>query len=172
MKKIFLLICGAVTALLAGCATPQYVAVGPNWQALYNAPEGGAAKVSVAAAKDRFTVGEKMSFTVESDKSGKLWLITVGPDDAKRLVFPNSYATDNSIEGGKAVQLPGDMESWSLRAADPLGENLVVAIVTGRDAQVEDVGDLLMSPDFTKAIALNREPLKYGLANTVITVAR
>jgi hypothetical protein len=171
MKKLLLLMCMFLTAFMSGCAT-QYVAVGPNWQALYNAPDGGAAKVSIEATKERFMVGEKMGFSVESNKSGKLWLITVGPDDAKRLVFPNRYATDNSIEAGKAVQLPGELESWNLRAAEPLGQNLVVAIVTGRDARQEDVGELLMSPDFTKAIALNREPLKYGLAKMVVSVAR
>ena len=170
MKRVLLLIFGAAALLLAGCA--QYVVVGPNWQALYNAPEGGAARVSISTEKERLTVGEKMSFTVESDKSGKVWLITVGPDDVRRLVFPNRYATDNSIEKHKAVQLPGELESWSLKASEPLGNNLVVAIVTGRDAQEEDIRDLLRGPDFSKSLAIEREPLKYGLAKTIITVAR
>lgn len=170
MKKLLLFIFGAAAMCLTGCS--QHLVVGPNWQALYNAPEGGAANVSLSTAKDRLTVGEKMAFTVESDKAGKLWLITVGPDDVRRLVFPNQYTTDNTIARGKAVQLPDDMESWSLKASEPVGNNLVVAIVTGRDAQEEDVRELLMTPAFSKSLSLNREPLKYGLTKTIITVTR
>ncbi len=170
MKKLIMLLCVATLFCLAGCA--QYVAVGPNWRALYDAPDGGAARVSLSTAKEHLTVGEKMAFTVESDKSGKLWLITVGPDDVKRLVFPNRYSSDNSIEWGKPVQLPDGMESWSLRASEPVGNNLVVAIVTGRDAGVEDVRELLMSPDFSKSMELRRERFKYGLSKLVVTVTR
>jgi Domain of unknown function (DUF4384) len=172
MKQYILILLVLAIGSLAGCSGPTYMAVGPNWQALYNAPEGVAAKVTLSPGKDAYVVGEKMTFTVKSDKAGKLWLITVGPDDVKRLIFPNSFALDNSIDADKPVRLPGEMESWSMKASEPLGKSLVVAIVTGKDARKEDVGEMLMSSEFSKSISLGREPIKYGMAKQVVNVER
>jgi len=166
------MIAWALSLAVSGCST-QYVAVGQNWQALYNAPNGEAANVTLSSPKDTYKIGELMSFSVESNKPGKLWLITVGPEDKPELIFPNALVKDNSIEPSKKITLPGEMESWKMRAAEPLGRNLVVAMVTGRDATLQDINEFLLGAGLkNKSISFEKGSIKYGLDKKVVTIER
>lgn len=172
MKKLTALLLALAALAAAGCQTTTYVPVGQRWQALYGAPRGDAAQVSLAPGKSAYKVGETMSFTVSSDKEGKLWLITVGPDDKPVLVFPNPYVQDNVIPGNREITIPGEMESWKIRAAEPVGRNLVVAMVTGRDATLDDIKEFLHEAGVTKEIVLERAGFKYGMDRKIVEVRR
>lgn len=174
MKKLILL--ALTTALFSGCATTrtEYVHVGQNWNQLNSLPAGKDVTVGVVSAKETYRVGETMSFTVTSDKPGKLWLVTVGPDDDVSLVYPNELATDNTVVAEVPVHIPSSGAAWDMKASEPLGRNIVLALVTTGDMDRDQVVAILKGESGqqqSKAIVIEQKSPKWGSAKIVVNVS-
>ncbi len=74
--------------------------------------------------------GQLMEVSVESEKSGYLYLLYKQADGSEKCLFPNQYDSDNSITAGRKITLPTASTRFRLRIAPPLGDELLVALVT------------------------------------------
>lgn len=175
MKRMLFTLVAA--ALLAGCATApvttEYVNVGPVWSQIYNLPAGNEVAVKVQTDKEQYRVGDTMNFTVTANAGGKLWLVTVAPDDTVSLLFPNQLEPNNEISAEKPLNIPGTGSAYDLKAAEPVGKNVVLALVTTGDMGREQVLEILRGKNqqqATKAIAIEQRSPRWGSARSVVTV--
>ena len=175
MKKTVLALITAT--LLAGCATAptttEYVNVGPVWSQLYNLPAGKDVAVKVETDKPEYAVGERMQFTATAKADGKLWLVTVSPDDEVSLLFPNQLSPNNAVEAGTPLVIPALNSQYDLKAAEPVGKNVVLALVTTGNMGRDQVLEILRGKNqqqVSKAIAIEQRSPRWGSAKSVITV--
>ena len=90
---------------LSGCAT-TYVHVGPNWDTIHNLEASEIPiKVKVYGTSSA-KLGDTLKFTVTSEKSGRLWVVQVDPNDELLQLFPNNVSGTNWIDGGKSLTVP------------------------------------------------------------------
>jgi len=75
-------------------------------------------RVSVDRASGIYEQGELMQVSVESEKTGYLYLLYKQADDT------------NKITGGRKITLPTTTSRFQLRIAPPLGAELLIALVT------------------------------------------
>jgi hypothetical protein len=89
-------------------------------------------KVVVGVNKDdAFSLGEEVFIDVTSDQAGYLYVISVDAEGKINLLFPNVYQQDNAIPAGKKVTIPDpDNKKFRIKAAPPVGKELVKALVT------------------------------------------
>ena len=99
-----------------------------------------AVRVSVDRKDRTYEKGELMRVTVRSQRDGFLYVINKQADGSVKCLFPNLYDSDNEIEGGQRITIPTSKQRFKLRCNDPLGEELVIAIVTDRQIAVEQLG--------------------------------
>lgn len=166
MKKILMFIFLAV--MFSGCVTGRDNA-GSQWSAL-DSLSGGKVEVELIAKNKSYEVGESMSFTVKSEASGRLWLVSVGPKGELSLIFPNENSSDNAIKAEVSLSLPPEEADWQMVAARPTGDNLVVALVTGPFIDKGRLMSILSADGKTIASELERESPKWGSAKTIVKV--
>ncbi len=170
-KGIFVLF--LLSAIMTGCGTTRdYVHVGENWAYLDRLPAGEGAKVAVRADKGTYRIGEVMEFTVKADSPGKLWIITVGPDDHTMIVFPRARSRENSIRANEPLRIPGKDRDWSMVASEPAGANLVIAMVTGPSVTFDDVAKAVHDNSIEDLMAVHGLFSKWGKGKTVIEIRK
>ncbi len=167
LKIIALIPLFSFVIALAGCPRTEYVHVGSNWEALSRLDPGEAGfKVTGKVIPATAELGEPLRFEVRSEKPGRLWILSVDSDDELSLVFPNAQEEDNAIRGGRTVQVPAEDATWTIEAAEPLGESLVAFLVTDEDVVPEDILDR----DADKAIRVVSGRRYWGVATKVMEV--
>lgn len=128
-----------LVASVTGCKEVEYIHVGPNWDAVQKVANAEQ-KFSVrASAETEYRVGDKVQLEVKSDRSGRLWIVQVDPNDHVELMFPNDEVTDNAIVADKTLELPPKGATWSVEVSEPVGKNLIAFIVTEGNADLRDV---------------------------------
>jgi hypothetical protein len=85
--------------------------------------------LQVTSNKPRLPVGELVEFEIDVPRAGYLNVIDVGPDDEPTILFPNGDHPDNRVEPGK-IRLGSQQMNFDIRATEPAGPSLVVAILT------------------------------------------
>jgi len=96
-----------------------------------------AVRVSVDRKDRTYEKGELMRVTVRSQRDGHLYMLYKQADGSTKCLFPNLYESDNGIEGGKDITIPTKNQGFKLRCNDPLGDELLVAIVSQRPLAIE-----------------------------------
>lgn len=87
-------------------------------------------RVNVDRPDGIYEEGQLMEVSVESEKSGYLYLLYKQADGSEKCLFPNQYDSDNSITAGRKITLPTTSTRFRLRIAPPLGDELLIALVT------------------------------------------
>lgn len=83
----------------------------------------------VASNKPSLPVGDLIEFEIEVPRAGYLNVIDVGPDDEPTILFPNRDHPNNGVRTGK-IRLGSQQMNFEIRAAEPTGPSLVVAVLT------------------------------------------
>lgn len=182
MKKYFIVLCSVCIGLaLTACKDSksqqstannakmrtEYIHVGQNWDAVYrtNSPEN---KVKVAVtSKEKIKVGDQMSFSVTSDKDGKLWVIQVDPDDKVTTLLPNSVEKGNDIKAKHPFRFPPAGANWSVQASKPAGKSIIAFIVTTGGS---GLADAIAAKDMAKSLAIVEQAPAWGIAKVVVDV--
>lgn len=171
MNKIKVLFyCLAMVTLfgLSACST-KYVHVGPNWDSIHTLKASEKTFTVQAQGTTKAALGETVEFFVTSEKSGRLWVVKVDPDDDIALLFPNSVSGTNWIDAGKLVSVPPTGEGWDIVAAEPTGLSTIAFIVTDPDT---DLGDVLNGQDATmsKAFAFLKTRSSWAIDHLVVEI--
>lgn len=168
-KSFGLILLGLMLSLfISGCNEDRYIHVGPNWEAIHTLEPSNKHFNVELKAKQHLVKGDTLSFKINSGKSGKLWLVQVGPDDRIILLFPNEVSKENEIQADQWVTVPADYEDYEIRAEAPFGKSTIAAIVTTNNLSLEEV--LSVKNDMKKAFILIDTAPQWGLAHKVIDV--
>ena len=131
-----------LAASLHGCTgiTPATPSDQTNWATLdsrnasLNAPQ-----VKVETNAQSYQVGDPIRFRVSSNKSGRLWVVSVNSHNEATILLPNEAMQDNVISAGESFDIPNKMGGQELRAASPTGQSLVAFIVTPANKTLDDI---------------------------------
>jgi len=107
--------------------------------------------------------GEKMTFTVRSERAGHLYLISWSAEGKATCLFPNQFQQDNRIEVGKGVMVPSVEAKFDLEVGPPYGAEVVKAIVTPTPLKQLPLDELVKAP---------ATPLEEGRAKTIFVKQR
>jgi metacaspase-1 len=117
--------------------------------------------VIVKADQRIYALGDPIVFKVYTSKAGYLNLFDLGPDGALTLIFPNDFNSDNRVDVGEIIEVPGPrIGDFSFRAIEPTGESRIIALVTSEPVDFKGLGTgsiagafRVFSPDDDAAIA-------------------
>lgn len=168
LAQLFFPILFLAASYLAGCA-PTYVHVGPQWKAIQElAPPENSFRVKARGDKSA-RLGEEMSFSVTSEKPGRLWVVQVDPRDRRTVVFPNSNQRNNAIRAGERFYLPPKNGDWLIEATEPAGESILAFVVTTGDAELSDVL-ALESLGTGKSLRIARRPSGWSVDKLIVNI--
>lgn len=83
-----------------------------------------ASKAVLKIGKDRF------GWQIRSTRDGFVQILGLGPDGTLLLLFPNSQDRNHRIRAGQVLNLPRN--SWPLEAAEPVGREELLVIVSAQ----------------------------------------
>ncbi len=88
-------------------------------------------------------VGEQVWFEVTSEQEGWLILLDINADGEIVQLIPNSLMSEDDmshrIPAGQPVKVPGDASNLIFTAAEPVGDGMLVAIVTEDNVDLDQV---------------------------------
>jgi len=82
--------------------------------------------------KKSFLIGEKLVFSVRSERKGYLYLLAVDSQKTVTLLFPNHLDRDNYIMAGTVATVPGAEFLSEILADEPVGQDTIIAVVSTR----------------------------------------
>lgn len=109
---------------------------GPVWQKLEEIVKKSE-PLSIQTNGSTFRLGQSLIITVDVKREGYLNIVNVGPDDEPTVLFPNKFHPDNFVQPGK-LQLPTDQMKFDLRAQEPVGPSLTVAMLTNNRVNLRE----------------------------------
>ena len=93
-------------------------------------PDHSPFKIKVWTDKKEYQIGEKITFSIESEESCYLTLLDIGPSGNITVIFPNKYHKDNFIISGVTYQIPSPDYGFEFDIQGPAGLERVKAIAT------------------------------------------
>lgn len=85
--------------------------------------------VSVDHENHIYEEDDLMTVTVESTRTGYLYLFYKDASGNVTVLFPNKYHQDNYIEANQKLVIPDNMMFFKLRTAAPFGQEVLQAVV-------------------------------------------
>ncbi|MEZ5471334.1 MAG: DUF4384 domain-containing protein [Marinicella sp.] len=150
----------------------QYIHVGPNWDALQKLDTSSSKFSITSKIKKSYQLGDQITASVKSDRSGKLWVVFVDPNDEVTLMFPNAKSPDNEIGAGKTIKLPEPDSGWAIQAGEPIGQTIVSFIVTTGDVDLFDVLNSSTESTMNEALTLVDTSDQWSIETHVVTVEK
>lgn len=100
-----------------------------------NPAQSFALDLDLLGSKTSFGLGEKISFSVQSDRDGYLTLVDLGTDGTVSILLPNEETPSVRVRAGRRVTYPeGD---FYFEAQPPVGTGMVRAFVTAEPLPIE-----------------------------------
>ena len=88
----------------------------------------------VSATQDRpdriYKHGDNLMLTLETSEDAYVWVFDTGTSGKVHQIFPNRYAEDNFVRGGKPVTVPGAGAKYDFTVSHPKGAELVTVIAS------------------------------------------
>ena len=86
--------------------------------------------------KNRFSIGEPVTFYFSADKDCYITLLDQGTSGSLRVIFPNPYQMDNFIHSGETYAVPGRAVGYEITVDGPPGIERVKAIASLQKPQL------------------------------------
>ena len=91
----------------------------------------------------RVRLGEEVTFRVHSERDGHLLIVHVDSDRKLTPLFPNwrseEVGASDRIAAGRTVEVPDSYYGFALTANEPVGQNILYAIVTEDPVPFDDL---------------------------------
>ena len=170
-----------VVALLAGLFIwkSDFFKLRPElWVKLEDLAEHAPQPVELTTNKAQYRLGESIVITCTPKTSGFLYIFTLSEgEDELTPLYPLSDQEDNHVEAQTTVTIPPQNSPLKLGASEPLGETLVVALITERKTNLEVTpeGEIQEAPQTTyKGLTLQQKTFQgpYGAGKAVFAVTK
>jgi len=80
-----------------------------------------------------FNLGDKMQFTIKSQRTGYLFLLDINSKGQLMVLFPNKYSKkvnrESVLEAGQTITIPDDSYNFDFEAQEPTGKGLLLALL-------------------------------------------
>ena len=93
------------------------------------APDFGVT-IEMEGGRSSFGLGERVSFTVTSERAGYVTLIDLGTDGLVAMLLPNESSPSMRIEANGRVAFPTPQSGVDIQAQPPVGRGMVRVLVT------------------------------------------
>jgi hypothetical protein len=87
----------------------------------------------VGGARPRLALGTPLHFRVESERRGHLLLFALSSDGSIACLYPNPQRPEVTVDRGTTLVLPRAADKIALFAQEPLGRELVFALIDERE---------------------------------------
>ena len=77
-----------------------------------------------------YQVGEAMEMSFRAGKDCYLVLLDIDSEGYVTMMYPNKYHPQNKISGGRTYTIPSDDMRFKIRAQEPTGRELIIALAT------------------------------------------
>lgn len=84
--------------------------------------------------------GDVLQTTVRSELAGYLYLLYTNADGKTSCLFPNRFQSDNHISANQSIAVPGQGADFRIRIAQPVGREVLKAIVSSKPVSALDLG--------------------------------
>ncbi len=95
--------------------------------------------IDIWTDKKRYRIGEEIHFYFRTDQDCYLTLIDYETNGNVKVLFPNRYYQDSSIQAGKTYIIPGREYGFKLTVEPPLGIEKIKAIATTEPLSLFDL---------------------------------
>ena len=103
--------------------------------------------VKLWTEKTRYRVGERLSFSFETNRDAFLTIVNVGSSGEVTILFPNRFSGGHGVKAGRTYRIPEVSDSYELELKGPPGVELVYALLTLKPV-------LFLATDFPSAGAV------------------
>jgi len=96
-------------------------------------PPAGAAngiRISLWTDKQRYRVGETVTFHFETTRDAYVALINAGTSGAVTFLFPNRFSQGHEVKGKTVYSIPRSQDGYTMNVTGPPGIELVYALAT------------------------------------------
>lgn len=124
-------------------------------QVLCNEAADWRLEVELNHADGVYHIGDSLSISVLSPKKCYLHIFNLSPDGSLNLIWPPDPSVSNLIESGQPTQFPSSQAGLmaGIKAAEPVGEELLVFFATTAKIEIEHVLDEKRSVKPTRSTA-------------------
>ncbi|MAX37206.1 MAG: hypothetical protein CME33_11665 [Gimesia sp.] len=105
-------------------------------------------RVDVDRSDRTYVVGETVKINAISEKAGYLYLFYLQADKKVVCLFPNKVQQNNKIAANSKITIPSQNSGFRLRVGEPVGTEILKAVVTQQPLKSLDL-DILTKSNFT-----------------------
>lgn len=106
--------------------------------------------LALFADKDEYTVNDKATFTIKSDKSCFLTLVNVDSNGTSTVLLPNKFRKDAvKLKAGKKLTFPSKKDGFQFRMAD-VGKEKVIALCSTSHEFIPGIDYNFKTADFAE----------------------
>lgn len=124
---------------LQDISVPAQNGNGPLWQRLEALVEASDAPLDLRLNQSSFHLGDYLSIAALLPSGGYLNIVSVDAQDNATVLYPNATHPDNRVSPG-ALTLPSPEMEFGLMASEPVGPNLIVAILSAKRVNLHELG--------------------------------
>jgi hypothetical protein len=95
----------------------------------------------IVGGRPRLALGTPLYFRVQSRTEGRLLLFVLSPDDSIACLYPNGLRPMVHLRPGDSLVLPSDKDKLTMTAQEPVGHQLVFALVSSQSLPPLPPGD-------------------------------
>lgn len=172
MKALNYLLAVGCLALFTSSLLAQGRAIVPVERTQGSSPQSFYVNVSVDHENHVYEANDLMEVTVETSKTGYLYLLYKDAGGNVTLLFPNSFHSDNRIEGNKKVKIPDAHMNFDLQTMPPFGKETLQAIVTLKPIEVSSLTNFRNGQTFNVLSARQLENLREEASRAIGVVGR
>jgi hypothetical protein len=115
----------------AGSAPPPAPAGGqPKGESPGGSPAGDPLQISMWADKEKYRIGEKVTFFFETNRDAYITLVNKGTSGKVTVLFPNAFAPGFLVKGKTRYRIPAPGDPYDMQVSGPPGQEMVVATAT------------------------------------------
>ena len=74
--------------------------------------------------------GDNLTLTVETTEDAYLWVFDTGTSGKVHQIYPNRYTTDNFVQAGMPIEIPGPDSEYQFTVSHPKGVELITIIAS------------------------------------------
>jgi hypothetical protein len=87
-------------------------------------------RISLWTDKQRYRIGESVTFYFETNQNGYVTLVNAGTDGTINILFPNQFSPGHEVKGKTVYSIPKPEDGFQMKVAGPPGVDLVYALMT------------------------------------------
>lgn len=112
--------------------TPPTPPPAPTATAPARPPAAGAdtLRINLWTDKQRYRIGDNVTFHFETNRKGYVTLINAGTSGAVTILFPNRFSQGQEVNGKTVYSIPRSEDGYTMNVSGPPGTELVYALLT------------------------------------------